>query len=60
MTHPVDEIRTCLECGIEFVFSASERAFFEARDFTPPKRCKPCRQLKAERMASRTIRAFDR
>ena len=41
----------CADCGQEFVFTASEQAFYAERGFTdPPKRCKPCRQArKAQR-----------
>jgi CxxC-x17-CxxC domain-containing protein len=41
----------CADCGQEFVFTASEQAFYAEKGFTdPPKRCKPCRQArKAQR-----------
>ncbi len=42
---------TCADCGQEFVFTASEQAFYAEKGFTDaPKRCKPCRQArKAQR-----------
>jgi CxxC-x17-CxxC domain-containing protein len=44
----------CADCGQEFVFTASEQAFYAEKGFTDaPKRCKPCRQArKAQRNAS--------
>jgi hypothetical protein len=33
----------CMDCQREFEFSASEAAFYQARNFDPPKRCKDCR-----------------
>ncbi len=42
---------TCADCGQEFVFTASEQAFYAEKGFTDaPKRCKGCRQArKAQR-----------
>ena len=38
-----DKNLTCSECGLEFVFSAGEQAFFDEKGFTHlPKRCKLC------------------
>jgi hypothetical protein len=43
----LDEARTCTDCGIEFVFAASEQAFwFETLEFltySRPKQCVSCR-----------------
>jgi hypothetical protein len=45
-----DQTLTCRDCNSDFVFSAGERVFFEQRQFTPPSRCKACRQRrKAEK-----------
>src|ERR1700722_4637879 len=38
-----DQQITCSECGGSFVFSESERQFYETKRLTPPKRCKTCR-----------------
>jgi CxxC-x17-CxxC domain-containing protein len=33
----------CVSCGVEFVFSAGEQAFFQTKGFTnDPKHCKQC------------------
>jgi CxxC-x17-CxxC domain-containing protein len=45
-----DQVLACVDCGTEFVFSASEQSFFAEKGFTsPPKRCPSCR---AQRRAS--------
>jgi CxxC-x17-CxxC domain-containing protein len=53
----------CSDCGVEFVFSAEEKAEFASRGFQPPKRCVDCR-LKRRRKrapgASRRKRGRDR
>jgi CxxC-x17-CxxC domain-containing protein len=39
-----DQVITCADCGIDFVFSASEQAFFAEKGFaSAPKRCSSCR-----------------
>jgi len=39
-----DQVLTCADCGIDFVFSASEQEFFAQKGFTSaPKRCSSCR-----------------
>ena len=38
-----DQVLTCTDCGIDFVFSASEQEFFAQKGFTSaPKRCSSC------------------
>lgn len=46
-----DKNINCADCGQEFVFTASEQAFYAEKGFTDaPKRCKSCRQArKAQR-----------
>ncbi|MBX3030888.1 MAG: zinc-ribbon domain containing protein [Chloroflexi bacterium] len=35
---------TCVDCGMEFVFTAGEQEFYAQRGFSePPKRCASCR-----------------
>ena len=39
-----DQVITCSDCGIDFVFTASEQAFFAEKGFaSAPKRCASCR-----------------
>jgi CxxC-x17-CxxC domain-containing protein len=45
-----DQVINCTDCGIDFVFSASEQEFFAEKGFSSaPKRCSSCR---AQRRAS--------
>jgi CxxC-x17-CxxC domain-containing protein len=45
-----DQVLTCTDCGVDFVFSASEQEFFAQKGFSSaPKRCSSCR---AQRRAS--------
>jgi hypothetical protein len=38
-----NSILICVDCGEEFVFTASAQKYFAERGFTdPPKRCKAC------------------
>jgi hypothetical protein len=37
------EILTCVECKNSFEFSEGEQKYYSEKNFTPPKRCKPCR-----------------
>lgn len=44
-----DEQITCVDCGAEFTFTEGEQKFFREKfggDYSPPKRCKPCRAKK--------------
>ena len=43
-----DQEIICCEpnCKQPFLFTAGEQAFFAEKGFTPPKRCKPCREAK--------------
>lgn len=43
----VDKLLSCVDCGSEFTFSASEQTRFAELGFTnEPKRCAPCRAAK--------------
>lgn len=42
----------CLDCGQQFTFTEGEQEFFAERSFTPPKRCKDCRDKKRARLES--------
>ncbi len=42
----------CSDCGDEFTFPVRDQDFFKEKGWTPPKRCKACRQKrKAEKEA---------
>jgi len=38
-----DVILSCVNCGHTFVFGGRDKAFFAARGYKLPKRCRPCR-----------------
>ena len=45
-----DKTLKCVECGEEFVFTASEQEFYAEKGFTnEPKRCPKCRSARAAR-----------
>ena len=42
-----DKTLVCVECGSEFIFTAGEQEFFQARGFgNEPKRCRSCRAVR--------------
>lgn len=45
-----DRTLSCADCGLEFVFPASEQEFYAERGFSEPRRCRSCR---ASRKAAR-------
>ncbi len=45
-----DKTLTCVDCGTEFAFTASDQQFYADRQFSEPRRCPACR---AARKASR-------
>jgi len=50
-----DKSIQCVDCGIDFAFTAEEQELFQTKGYTnEPKRCPSCRQAKkAERNGSR-------
>ena len=52
-----DKTLVCKECGQEFVFTAGEQEFYEAKGFVnEPQRCKSCRDArKAASKANRQL-----
>jgi CxxC-x17-CxxC domain-containing protein len=48
-----DRILRCIDCGGEFTFTAGEQQFFADKGLkNEPKRCKPCKKRKNERIAA--------
>lgn len=43
---PNDQTLNCRDCKQPFVFTVGEQKFFAERQFTPPTRCKACRQAR--------------
>lgn len=43
----------CVDCGEAFIWTAGEQVFFHDKGLkNEPKRCKPCKQAKNERLAA--------
>ena len=48
-----DQTIKCIDCGEEFIWTGGEQVFFRDKGLqNPPKRCKPCKQAKNERLAA--------
>ena len=41
-----DTSLSCRDCGAQYLFTAEEQSFFDARGFSPPVRCPECRAKK--------------
>jgi hypothetical protein len=48
-----DQTLECVDCKGSFVWEAGEQDFFAKKGYTPPKRCKPCRDAKKAQRGSR-------
>ncbi|MDK2822803.1 MAG: hypothetical protein PWQ67_674 [Clostridia bacterium] len=45
-----DKTLTCKDCGVDFMFSASEQEFYEEKGFkNEPQRCPSCRKARKQR-----------
>ena len=43
----------CIDCGINFIWTVGEQAFFRDKKLqNPPKRCKECKRVKNRRLAA--------
>jgi CxxC-x17-CxxC domain-containing protein len=50
-----DQSLICIDCGKDFIWTAGEQLFFYDKGLkNAPKRCKPCKQAKNERIAAIT------
>lgn len=48
-----DRVLRCIDCSGEFIFTAGEQQFFADKGLkNEPKRCKPCKKRKNERIAA--------
>ncbi|HYG78649.1 MAG TPA: zinc-ribbon domain containing protein [Planctomycetota bacterium] len=41
-----DKTLTCCDCNASFVFTVRDQEFFAAKNYSEPRRCKPCREIK--------------
>lgn len=46
----------CQDCGTEFIFSVAEQKWYEEKGFTPPKRCRYCRNRRKNEQYNRERR----
>jgi hypothetical protein len=46
-----DQTLKCRDCPNTFVFTASDQDYFQRMEYSPPIRCKPCRERKKQRQA---------
>lgn len=51
-----DQVLTCVDCKGSFTFTERDQEFYASQNppFSPPKRCKPCRQKKKEQRDHKT------
>ena len=48
-----DRLIRCVDCGEQFVWTVGEQVFFHDKGLkNEPKRCKPCKQAKNDRLAA--------
>ena len=48
-----DQTINCIDCRSDFIWTSGEQQFFYDKNLkNPPKRCKPCKQAKNERIAA--------
>ncbi|MFB3852850.1 MAG: zinc-ribbon domain containing protein [Vicinamibacterales bacterium] len=59
-TEPLaDRTIECRECGTPFVWTLGEQRYYAERDFSAPKKCRPCREAaRARRDALKDDRLF--
>ncbi len=46
----VDRQITCVECGKQFTFIVEDQLIHETRGYSDPKRCRPCRKARRQRL----------
>lgn len=52
-----DRTLVCVDCGVEFVFSAGEQLFFATKNFrNEPKRCKECKAKRNQTLNTSRMR----
>lgn len=48
-----DKTINCPDCKKDFTFTVRDQEFYAEKDFTPPKRCKPCRDERKKQREQR-------
>lgn len=49
---PTDKIKQCIQCGSAFRFSLLDQMRYRDNNWSEPKRCSHCRELKRKHMES--------
>lgn len=52
-----DKELKCADCGKPFPFTEGEQRFYAEKQYTEPKRCKPCREAKKAERQQRQVEA---
>lgn len=52
-----DKELKCVDCGKPFPFTEGEQKFYAEKQYTEPKRCKPCREAKKAERQQREVAA---
>jgi len=47
-TENQDQQLNCIDCNQPFTFTKGEQTFFAEKGFTPPRRCKACRDVRKQ------------
>jgi CxxC-x17-CxxC domain-containing protein len=56
-----DKSLVCVDCGVQFTFSARDQAFYQERGYQAPRRCKVCRdKRKSGQMPTGSAGGFER
>lgn len=58
ITLAVNVTLTCIECGVGFIFTASDQDYFRAKDYSSPTRCKTCRVIHKNKLAEAAAAAI--
>ena len=45
-----DKNINCVDCVASFVFSVRDQEFYQSKNYSEPKRCRKCRDLKKQRI----------
>ena len=49
-----DQLITCADCRVEFLWDAGEQAYYAKRGYSPPKRCGECRFKRKRAVEAKT------
>jgi hypothetical protein len=55
-----EQIKTCSDCSEQFALSPGEQAFYQERGFEPPKRRRPCWEMRKDQRGGDTREADGR